>query len=118
MTLNIRKIFWLAAIGVFCLSIFFNIWLFVQLKKFVDMYNAQEVNEKVLAFRNMFTQDVLLSDREVNFDTRLALETAVRNINDQEIFNQWEAFTKSSTKEEATYQAKKLLNILIRKTGK
>jgi len=62
-------------------------------------------------------QSVLLSDREVDFDTRLSLETAVRNINDQEILSQWDAFTKSSTQQEATKEAKELLGLLIKKSS-
>ena len=65
----------------------------------------------------MFTEKVLLSDKEIDFDTRLSLETAVRNLNDAEIFNQWEAFVNSQTNTEATTQAKKLLELLMKKTS-
>jgi hypothetical protein len=65
----------------------------------------------------MFTEKVLLAERDVDFDTRLSLETAVRALNDQEIFDQWQKFTKSATKEEASAEAKKLLRILVQKTS-
>ena len=65
----------------------------------------------------MFEEKVLLSNKEIDFDTRLSLETAVRNLNDQEVFNQWEKFTNSQTKEDATAQAKALLELLIQKTS-
>ncbi len=71
---------------------------------------------KILHFRNLFTEKVLLADREVDFNARLDLENAVRDLNDPEILNQWEIFTKSASKEEATDQAKKILRLLIKKS--
>jgi len=41
----------------------------------------------------------------------------VRGLNDQEIFDQWQIFTKAQTKEEASLEAKKLLHMLVLKTS-
>lgn len=98
------------------ISLVLNVFLFFSNIKNAQIYQ-QQVNKKVLDFRNMFTEKVLLSDKEIDFDTRLALETSVRSLNDPEIFSQWEKFTNSKTKEEATTEAKKLLGLLIEKTS-
>ena len=71
-----------------------NIYLVFQLRQSIKLVEAQKINLKILAFRNMFTQKVLLADGEVDFDTRLTLENAVRALNDQEIFDQWEKAIK------------------------
>jgi len=65
----------------------------------------------------MFTEKILLSGKDIDFDTRLSLETAVRDVGDEEILSQWERFTNSKTREEATAEAKYLLEILIKKTS-
>ena len=94
-----------------------NGFLVFTLLKDQQVYQKQQVNKKVLDFRNMFTEKVLLSDKEIDFDTRLSLETAVRALNEPEIFSDWQAFVNSQTKEDATSQAKKLLDLLIQKTS-
>jgi hypothetical protein len=58
----------------------------------------------------------LFSNKEIDFDSRLTLETTVRSLNDEEVFKQWERFTGCQTKEEATIEAKALLRLLIKKT--
>ena len=100
------------------ISIAINGYLIFSIVKLTQAYQTRQVNDKVLAFRNMFTEKVLLSDQDVDFNTRMTLETSVRSLNDPEIFDQWEKFTQSATKEEATAEAKKLLNLLIQKTSK
>ncbi len=108
----------LIAIGITLLvSVVGNIYLIYAISKMETALKDREIDSRVLAFRNMFTENVLLGEKEIDFDTRLALETAVRNLNDQEIFTQWERFTKSQTKEDASYQTKKLLRILVQKTA-
>jgi hypothetical protein len=63
----------------------------------------------------MFVEDVLMANTEIDFNTRLSLETAVRALNDQDIFNQWEKFTNSTTQIDSSNQAKILLDLLIKK---
>lgn len=99
-------------------SLVANEVLFFNVVKNNKLLQRQEEIKRVLDFRNMFTQNVLLSEKEIDFDTRLSMETAVRNLNDQEIFLQWQKFTNSQTKEDATAQAKKMLSLLIERTSK
>lgn len=99
------------------ISLIGNGYLLFSLIKANKFGQIQKVNYQMLDFRNMFTEEVLLADKEVSFDTRLRLETAVRNLKDQEVFDQWQNFVKSSTKEDASLQAKKLLHMLVEKTS-
>jgi len=56
-----------------------------------------------------------MSNQEVDFNTRLTLETMVRNLNDKDILNQWEKFTQASDNQNASTEAKKLLDLLVKK---
>lgn len=71
--------------------------------------------EKILDFTNAFIQDVLKSEKEIDFETRLKLENKVRAINDPAILEQWQKFTDSKTEAEAQAEVTKLLDILITK---
>ncbi|MCX6723957.1 MAG: hypothetical protein NT155_02140 [Candidatus Staskawiczbacteria bacterium] len=115
--MNKKTFFISLLVGFACVSLAVNGVLVYVLVKNNQLYSQHQVNKKILDFRNMFTEKVLLSDKEIDFDTRLSLETAVRGLNNPEILSQWQAFTNSQTKEEATAQAKKLLNLLIQKTS-
>ena len=113
-----KKTFFISLVCAFAvISLAFNVTLVFIIVKNSQIYQQQQVKTKILDFRNMFEEKVLLSNKEIDFDTRLSLETAVRNLNDQEVFNQWEKFTNSQTKEDATAQAKALLELLIQKTS-
>lgn len=98
------------------MSLIANAYLYFLFLKTTKLYNERQANIKVLVFRNMFTEKVLLADKEIDFDTRLSLETSVRTLNDKEIFDQWQIFTKTETKEDASLEAKKLLRLLVEKT--
>jgi len=113
-----KKVFFISIICVVALaSLTVNGILAFTIVKNQNIIQQRQVNKNVLDFRNMFTEKVLLSSQEIDFDTRLALETAVRNLNDPEIFAQWQKFVNSQTKEDATVQAKALLELLIKKTS-
>ncbi len=113
-----RKIFFIILFGGFALaSLAVNVFLLFTIVRNQQIYQQNQVNVDVLAFRNMFTDKVLLASGEIDFDTRLALETSVRKLADPEIFNQWQRFTECQTEAEATIQAKKLLRLLIDKTS-
>ncbi|MCX6720889.1 MAG: hypothetical protein NTW11_03730 [Candidatus Staskawiczbacteria bacterium] len=114
--LNKNKIIISVACLVFCISLAFNGVLVFMLVKNSPIYQQQQEKTKISDFRNMFEEKVLLSDQPVDFATRLSLETAVRSLNDAEILNQWEKFSNSQTKVDATLQAKALLGLLIQKT--
>ncbi len=74
-----------------------------------------ETNKKVLNFSQLFVDLVLNSKSEIDFDTRLRLENAVRDIKDSEILNQWNKFVNSATESQAQEEVKSLLTLLIKK---
>ena len=76
---------------------------------------TQITNGKVLEFAKMFIDKVLKADKEVDFETRLKLETAVRNLSDEEILVQWQKFTEAKTEIQAQAGVKTLLEILVNK---
>lgn len=113
-----KKTFFISMICIIaCLSLMLNGVMFFTLVKTQKAYQLQQTNNNVSNFQNMFIEKVLLSDKEIDLDTRLELETAVRALGDEEIFTQWQSFVNSATKEDATIQAKKLLELLIQKTS-
>jgi len=116
--ISIKKTALIIFIVLFCLSLAFNGWLAYQVLMITNAYKAQQMNTKTLDFTKMFVEDVLMADKEIDFDTRLTLETAVRNLDDQQVFYQWQKFTKSDTKEGASREAKFLLNLLVKKIAR
>ena len=75
----------------------------------------QRINEEVLNFAKFFIEKVLKAEGEVDFETRLKLETAVRELKDEEILAQWQKFVDSQTEIEAQQEVKNLLELLISK---
>lgn len=63
----------------------------------------------------MFINDVLKSEGEVNFETRLKLENAVRNLQDEEILAQWQKFTNTQKEADAQTEVKVFLEMLVNK---
>ena len=86
-----------------------------ELRQTQTALQTQTTNEKVLEFSKLFIKEVLKAETEVNFDTRLKLETAVRNLGDEEISNQWQKFTESKTEVQAQEEVKNLLEMLVNK---
>jgi hypothetical protein len=76
---------------------------------------TQKTNEGVLDFTKLFIEKVLKAETEIDFETRLKLENAVRNLNDEEILAQWQKFTESQTEAEAQEEVKNLLEMLVGK---
>lgn len=76
---------------------------------------TQVINEKVLEFSKLFIEKVLKAKTEIDFETRLQLENAVRVLNDETILAQWQEFIESGTEEEAQENVKDLLEILVDK---
>jgi len=72
-------------------------------------------NERIVNFLKLFITKVLKAEGEVDFETRLKLENAVREIQDKEILAQWIKFTESKTEDEAQKNVKDLLEILVNK---
>ena len=81
-------------------------------KKEISSFNR---NDKIISFSRMFINSVLKTDKEVDFDTRLKLENAVRDIKDDEILAQWNKFVKSGNEAEAQKEVKSLLDLLMKK---
>jgi len=86
-----------------------------ELRQTQTALQTQTTNEKVLEFTKLFIEEVLKAETEVNFETRLKLETAVRNLGDEEILNQWQKFVDSKTEAGAQEEVKNLLEMLINK---
>ena len=82
--------------------------------------STQRYNAKYLDFLKMFIKLVIKSDKEVDFETRLKLENAVRQLkeeyNDAEILLQWQKFVASTNEAEAQKNVKDLLGMLVDKT--
>ncbi|MFA5778351.1 MAG: hypothetical protein WC870_02590 [Candidatus Paceibacterota bacterium] len=77
-----------------------------------------ELNQKIINFASMFIKKVLQAEKEVDFETRLSLENAVRDLKDEEVMAEWQNFTASKTEADAQNSVKKLLGILITKIQK
>ena len=91
-------------------NIFFGFEYFSAQKKLLQTQNSlevQDINEKVLDFAKLFVEKVLKTETEVDFETRLKLENAVRNLDDEKILIQWQKFIESKTEDEAQAAEKK-----------
>jgi len=86
-----------------------------ELKLTQTSLETQKTNEKVLDFAKLFIEKVLKAETEIDFETRLKLENAVRNLGDEEILEQWNKFVNSKTEAEAQEQVKNLLEMLVNK---
>lgn len=109
--------------------IFILLALFISNLFFIGRYKSQEkkleeikksleirqINEKALNFTKFFIEKVLKTESEVDFETRLKLENAVRDLNDQKILAQWQKFVDSKTENEAQQEVKNLLELLVNK---
>ncbi len=111
--------FWtVLAIVLLVSTVFFGIRYYATQKELQTAESSLEVqatNGKVLEFAKMFIADVLKADKEVDFETRLKLETTVRNLNDTEILAQWQKFVEANTEVQAQAGVKTLLEVLINK---
>ena len=85
-----------------------------ELNQVQTVANAKNTNEKVLNFTKLFIAQILKADGEVDFETRLRLENAVRDIDKEEILAQWQKFVESETEEEAQGEVKNLLEMLVK----
>ncbi|MFA6256694.1 MAG: hypothetical protein WCT29_00060 [Candidatus Paceibacterota bacterium] len=102
-------------------NVFFGLAYFSQKGELDQLRDSQSkaiVNEKVLDFTSMFVKKVLQAEREVDFETRLSLENAVRDLKDEEIMKDWQNFVNSKTETEAQNSVKKLLEVLVGKIQK
>jgi hypothetical protein len=114
MDTNNKKTFLVIILILLLMSLLVNCWLTYQLVSATKINQVQAVNTKVLTFTGMFVKDVLMATQDIDFEKRLELETTVRGLNNQDIFSQWQKFTKAVTKEDASIEAKLLLDLLIK----
>ena len=99
-------------------NIFLGVNYYLLHKEFTQMaslVDSQKTNDKVLAFTKLFIEKVLKATTEVDFETRLKLENAVRDLNDETILAQWTKFLATKDAASAQTEVKNLLNILVNK---
>jgi hypothetical protein len=104
----------LSVAGSVCLGVLYYI-NYQELSLAQQQLKNQQTNGKILLFANLFVDKVLLGQGTVSFDDRLDLENAVRDINDKEIFSQWQKFTASRTDQESQTAVGNLLKLLFKK---
>lgn len=75
----------------------------------------QETGQKAAFFARLFINKVLLSTGTIDFESRLQLENAVRDLADPEILSQWQKFTNSSGDAETQKTVGNILKLLINK---
>lgn len=86
-----------------------------ELSRTQSLLNAQNLNEKILNFNGLFIEKVLKAESEVDSETRLKLENAIRDLNDEDVSDSWRAFVGSRTEAEAQKRIIDLLEILAKK---
>jgi hypothetical protein len=112
-----RKTVLIILILVTC-AVFFGVKYFLAQRELIETKNVletQNINGKVLEFTKLFIEKVLKAENEIDFETRLNLENAVRDLNDENILSQWQKFTESKTEADAQQEVKNLLEILVSK---
>lgn len=77
-----------------------------------------KLGSEVVAFADLFVREVLKAEGEVSFETRLKLETAVRDLKNERVLAGWQRFIASQTELEAQAAVKDLLGILIGEIGR
>ncbi len=86
-----------------------------ELKETQKSIEEQEFNKGIMGFLNLFIDEVLNTKGEVSFEERLKLESAVRDLEDDEILTQWNSFVNSQDENEAQTQVRNLLKLLVDK---
>lgn len=86
-----------------------------ELKVAKTAVESQKINTATLNFTKLFISKVLKAESEIDFDTRLTLENAVRNLNDSDVLAQWQKFTGSKDEAQAQQEVKALLEMLVNK---
>ena len=112
------KVLGIIVIVLFISNIFF-VWMFISLKISVrnleNKTSSQKVNANILNFTQLFMDKVLGGSKEVSFNDRLQLENSVRNLNDKEIFDSWQVFTKAKDSAEVQKDFYGLFQLLLKK---
>lgn len=115
----LSNLFWIILVFILLAgNIFFGAKYFSTIKEIRQIQTALETkktNEKVLDFTKLFVVKVLKAETEVDFETRLKLENAVRGLGDEEILTKWSKFVESKTEADAQIEVKNLLELLVNK---
>jgi len=92
-------------------------WQYFRTKEQLQKYlQSPRLNNPVFNFAKFFIDKVLGEEGgEVGFEDRLKLETAVRELKDNEILGLWQEFIASQTEEEVQKSLRRLLQTLINK---
>lgn len=77
------------------------------------LVNRQTSNDRLINFTDLFVNQVLLAAGEVDFETRLKLENAVRGLKDEALLAEWKTFVASTNEAAAQTQVKRLLGMLL-----
>ena len=77
--------------------------------------SSQRYNDLAINFLKLFIKQVIKSNKEVDFDTRLKLENSVRDLKDAELLAQWQKFVSSQNETDAQTNVKDLLEMLVNK---
>jgi len=99
-------------------NIFFAVKYSSAVKKLAQIEiikETQQKNKKIIEFNKLFIEKVLISGKEVDFDSRLQLENAVRGLNDPEILEDWQKFMESKDPAEAQKNVLILIKALAEK---
>ena len=71
------------------------------------------LNRKILAFTKLFVDTVLNASQEVSFEDRLRLETAVRDLGNDDVLAAWQRFVGSASETDAQREVRNLLTVLL-----
>jgi len=88
-----------------------------QLKVAQNDLLSKTTSGNIIAFTQLFVSKVLKAEGEIDFETRLQLENAVRGLGDQEILTQWQKFIESENELGAQQEVKNLLEVLMNKVS-
>ncbi|MFA6485974.1 MAG: hypothetical protein WCT40_01235 [Candidatus Magasanikbacteria bacterium] len=77
--------------------------------------NSQRTQIQTVEFLKLFVKRVLKAQGEVDFETRLKLENAVRDLGDANVLAKWQAFVNSANEVDAQKNVKDLLEVLVDK---
>lgn len=98
------------------ISNIFFVYKYFESKNIIKQNNIkQEANKEILSFTLLFMNKVLQGSKEISFDDRLQLETSVRNLNDEDIYDSWKTFTKATNDTEVQKDFYNLFTILLEK---
>jgi len=118
MNMNKHKIIFILILILLAGNVFLSVKYFFitrELRQTKTLLETQQTNGKVLEFTKLFIGKVLKAKTEVDFEMRLKLENAVRDIRDEEILAQWSKFIESKPESSAQEEVKNLLETLINK---